>query len=76
MSLSGPGNDTGHLLRRWGVRRGEFIDLSLGTSLAGRSSALAGHRLGVKWTHPVYQNPNGLQMDREGMTMVAYQYSC
>ncbi|MDC0662512.1 hypothetical protein [Marinobacter sp. SS21] len=54
---------------------GDFVDLSLGANLVGRDGPIRGHRLGVEWTVPVYQDYNGVQMDMDWMLLAGYQYS-
>ena len=52
---------------------GERIELSAGLNLMARSGALAGHRLAIELSAPVYQNLNGPQLERDWSMIVGWQ---
>lgn len=54
---------------------GDFVDLAIGANLVGKHGIIRGHRLGAEVSLPVYQDQKGLQMDKDWMLTVAYQYS-
>lgn len=53
---------------------GEKLDLGFGVNLAGQGT-FRGHRLGVEFVAPIYQNLNGPQLQDSASLMVGYQYS-
>lgn len=54
---------------------GEQADLFLGTNLAGQRGLLRNHRLGLEVGLPVYQDANGLQLERDWSVVIGYQYA-
>jgi hypothetical protein len=45
---------------------GRFWDIGFGINTVVPSGALAGLRLSAEWLQPVYDDPNGYQLEREG----------
>ena len=54
---------------------GERVDLIGGINLVGTHGPLAGHRLGIEFGAPVYQDLNGPQMPGDWMFTVGWQKS-
>ena len=54
---------------------GERIALSLGMNYVVPKGVLAGHRLSVEGTVPVYQDLNGPQMKRDNMVVLGWSKS-
>ena len=52
---------------------GVYANLSVGLNLIGQSGAIAGHRLALEWVHPVHQDANGVQMQRDDTLMLGWQ---
>lgn len=54
---------------------GERVALSLGMNYVIPAGALAGNRLSVEGTLPVYQNLNGPQLERDNMVVIGWSKS-
>lgn len=52
---------------------GDRIDLGFGINLLGQDGLLKGHRIGLEFILPVYQNLNGIQMERDWSITVGWQ---
>ena len=52
---------------------GDVIEVGAGINLLGQSGVLAGHRLAVEAVLPVYQEVNGIQLEREVSLTVGWQ---
>ena len=54
---------------------GDELKLNLGVNLMGQSSGLAGHRLAVEVSLPVYRDLNGPQMETDWTITAGWQYA-
>jgi len=54
---------------------GHYWDLGFGLSAQVPTGNLRGNRLGVEWLQPVYDNPNGFQLPRQGGVAVSWSYA-
>jgi hypothetical protein len=54
---------------------GHFWDLGFGLSAQVPTGTLQGSRFGVEWLQPVYDNPNGYQLPRQGSLAVNWGYA-
>ena len=52
---------------------GDRIDLGVGVNLMGQTGPIKGHRLGVEFNVPVYQDLNGPQMETDWSLTVGWQ---
>ncbi len=71
---NGPHNHTAppHFQQNYG---GHFLDLGIGLNVKIPEGPLKGHRLGVEALFPVYQDANGVGMNREFMLVAGWQYA-
>ena len=54
---------------------GDELKLNLGVNLMGQSGGLAGHRLAVELSLPLYRDLNGPQMETDWTVMAGWQYA-
>jgi hypothetical protein len=54
---------------------GHFWDLGLGLSAQVPTGNLQGNRVGLEWLQPVYDNPNGFQLQRQGGLALSWGYA-
>lgn len=60
---------------RTDLRGGTRLDVPLGVNFYIRSGALAGHRIGVEYSIPVYQSLDGPQLETDGVLSIGWQKS-
>jgi hypothetical protein len=54
---------------------GHYWDLGFGLSAQVPTGNLQGNRIGVEWLQPVYDNPNGYQLQRQGGLAASWSYA-
>ena len=54
---------------------GDRLDLGVGINLVGQKGLLRGHRLGLEFGVPLYQDLNGPQMETDFTLTIGYQYA-
>jgi hypothetical protein len=54
---------------------GRYWDLGFGLSTTVPTGSLQGNRLAVEWLQPVYDDPNGYQLPRDGSLSATWSYA-
>jgi hypothetical protein len=54
---------------------GHYWDIGFGLNAVVPTGDLQGNRFGVEWLQPVYDNPNGFQLPREGALSANWSYA-